>query len=64
MTRNESNADRMIRVALGLILAIAGVAAGGAFAVIGLVLGAILLITGTVGFCPIYRVLGITTNRA
>lgn len=59
---NESNIDRIIRVILGALLAVGGLAAGGVLAVIGVVVGAILLFTAVVGWCPIYRVLGISTN--
>jgi hypothetical protein len=63
MTVNESGIDRVIRgvVALG--------AAGGAFAVgitsgLGIALAVVAVIAGVtaaIGFCPLYRIFGIST---
>ncbi len=66
MNTNQSTLDRGIR------LAIAAAATGGAFSVgastvLGLILlalAAIMLSTAAVGFCPLYRMLGITTARS
>ncbi len=65
MTKNESSVDRIIR----LVIAIA--AFGGAFAIglgsalgwVLVVVGAIMLVTAAVGFCPLYRVFGISTCK-
>lgn len=61
MRKNEGAVDRLLRVALGLVL-------------IALVytgpqtrwgwLGLIPLVTGLVGYCPLYAVLGFSTNRS
>lgn len=62
---NESVLDRGIRVAIGVAMLIIGfgVVGGTAGTVIGIA-SVIPLLTGTVGFCPIYRVLGIRTNNS
>ena len=63
---NESTTDRIIRVVAGLILlalSLFGVVTGG-FGTVLIVIGAILLITGVVGFCPLYALLRIRTNHA
>lgn len=58
MTRNEGTADRVIRVVLGLgLLSLIVVGPHTWFGLIGLV----PLVTGLVGFCPLYRVLGVRT---
>jgi hypothetical protein len=58
MQRNESTIDRSIRVLLGVaVLALTFV---GPHTLWGL-LGLIPLVTGVVGFCPLYRVLRIST---
>lgn len=66
MKANESSIDRVIRVIFGialLVLYFAGVVTGG-LGVVLVVVGAIALITGLVGFCPLYSLLKIHTNKA
>lgn len=63
MSTNESTLDRTIRVVLG-VAALIGAVVVGIASVPGValaVVGAILTLTGAVGFCPLYRVLGIST---
>lgn len=63
MHRNVGNADRIVRIvlaALALVWALSlGATTAGGLAV--LAVGAILLVTALVGFCPLYRILGIST---
>lgn len=63
MTTNEGTVDRIIRAVLGVAALIGAVAVGiGTVAgIVMLVLGGILVVTAAVGFCPLYRVLGIST---
>lgn len=63
-SRNEGTIDRVIRVIVGIALLIVafGVASGVWAAVAGVV-GAIALVTGVVGFCPLYRLLHVDTSR-
>ena len=63
---NESTPDRIIRVVLGvalLALAVAGIV-GGPVAILAWVVGAIALVTGIVGFCPLYAILRVSTKPA
>ena len=61
MVRNEGSLDRVIRVALGLaLLSLTVIGPKSLFGLLGLV----PLLTGAVGFCPIYRVLGLRTCPA
>ena len=63
MTLNESSTDRILRALAGLVLVgltLFGVTAG-VFGWILVALGAILLVTSALGFCPIYAALGIRT---
>lgn len=63
MRANVGGLDRVLRIALGIaILAMAPVLQGDArwFALIGFV----PLVTGLVGWCPIYPLLGLSTCRA
>jgi hypothetical protein len=66
MKTNESGVDRIIRVVLGialLALSFGGVVSGG-WGIVLLIVGAIALLTGVVGFCPLYAVLKFRTNKA
>jgi hypothetical protein len=58
---NEGTVDRVIRVVVGIgILSLTLVGPRTPWGLVGLV----PLATGAVGFCPIYRLLGLRTNRA
>jgi len=58
MKRNVGGVDRMGRIALGVIVtSLAFVGPQSPWAYIGLV----PLITGLVGFCPLYPILGFST---
>lgn len=58
MLTNESSFDRTLRVLLGVVvLSLTVVGPKSAWGLVGLV----PLLTGLVGFCPLYRLLGINT---
>ena len=65
MTTNESSVDRIIRLVIGVVALIAAFAVGlGSIGGIVLaVVGAVMLVTAAVGFCPLYRVFGISTCK-
>jgi hypothetical protein len=63
---NESLIDRIVRVGLGVglaVLLLAGVVAA-PLLYVAWVVAAIALVTGIVGFCPLYALLRISTKRA
>lgn len=63
---NESTIDRIIRGIAGIILlalALTSVVTG-ALSTVLIVLGAVLLLTGLVGFCPLYALLKISAYHA
>ena len=60
MSRNESIIDRSIRVVVGLAL-LSLLVVFGPSAWVGW-FGIIPLVTGLVGFCPLYKVLGFRTT--
>jgi len=66
MTKNVSNTDRMIRVILGLALLALGWTGvvSGTVGMIFKYLGFIPLITGIIGWCPLYALFKFRTNRA
>ena len=61
--KNEGTVDRAIRVVLGLVLlALAWIALGASpFGIVVGIVGLVLLVTGFVGFCPAYRLIGVRT---
>ena len=65
MTTNESNADRIIRAIIGVVALVAAFAVGisSVFGIILAVVGVVMLLTAAIGFCPIYRVFGMSTRK-
>lgn len=66
MKINESNVDRVIRVVAGVIMLVlgwGGIISGGVGEVFKW-LGFLPLITGLVGFCPLYALLRFRTNKS
>ena len=66
MEINEGTADRVIRVILGFILIYIGaiqMGLSGVLAYIVVLVGIILLITGIIGHCGLYTVIGINTLK-
>ncbi len=66
---NVGSADRLARIILGAIfvaLPLLGILAT-ASSTLGMVLmiaGAVLIVTGFVSFCPLYRIIGASTRSA
>jgi len=62
---NEGNTDRVIRVIAGIaLLALGwGGVVSGTLGTVFKVLGFVPLLTGLAGWCPVYRLLGISTCR-
>ena len=58
MTMNEGSLDRTIRIVVGL--ALLSLTVVGPATPLGLV-GLVPLLTGIIGFCPVYRIFGIRT---
>lgn len=63
MRINESATDRVLRVIVGAVLLAAWVFGwwSGTWAVVLGIVGIVLLATGAIGFCAIYRLFGIST---
>ncbi|OPZ63446.1 MAG: hypothetical protein BWY84_00955 [Candidatus Aerophobetes bacterium ADurb.Bin490] len=58
---NEGKADRIVRVVLGAGLIAGGFLTTGTVAIVLWAVGGISLITGAIGFCGLYALLGINT---
>ena len=62
MTMNEGGIDRAVRVIVGLgLLAAAYFYLDGTWAWVAGIVGAVALVTGAVGICPAYSILGLNT---
>ncbi len=65
MNKNMSNADRAIRLAVVVVIAIlyyTGVVSGTLAIILGVVAVAFVL-TSLIGWCPLYRIVGLSTRR-
>jgi hypothetical protein len=58
--KNAGTLDRSIRIALGIALLTLALVAGSPLGYIGV----IPLLTGVVGYCPVYRLFGLSTCPA
>ncbi len=62
--KNESSLDRVIRVVLALVFFVFGFYVFiGTLSVVAYALAIIMLVTAVTGFCALYRVFGINTNK-
>ena len=73
MTINEGTWDRVIRIVIGLTLGFVAWSAwpaessflsgAGVVSFVSLVIGIVAFVTGVIGWCALYQVLGISTNK-
>lgn len=66
MVKNEGTADRLVRMlvlapALVLVAVLLGIGTVGG--VIAMLLAVVMLITGAVGFCPLYALVHVRTDH-
>ena len=66
MKPNENSKDRAARVILGIAALVAaslwlGLMDGAVIGIVAAIVGVVLIGTGVVGFCPGYRILGVST---
>lgn len=65
MTKNVGTVDRIVRIVLALAIAIlifTGVLSGTLAIILG-VLAAVFLLTGIIGFCPLYTLFKLSTAK-
>jgi hypothetical protein len=62
MSKNVGPADRIIRLILGVLFAGVAFTAAGVWAWAAGIVAVIALVTGAIGFCPLYALLRINTN--
>ena len=66
-TSNESGFDRILRLSIAasmFYLAFMAGAEPGIGTTVAATIGSIALLTGLVGFCPLYRMLGFSTSSS
>lgn len=61
--KNVGKPDRVVRVVVGLALFYGAYSSGGAASIVLVIAGLIALITGLVGWCGMYSLLGINTCK-
>ena len=59
MKKNMGTTDKTVRIIIGLFLIVWGIFNSKLWIIIGL----IPLITGLINYCPLYTLLGISTNK-
>lgn len=70
MTTNMGTFDRMLRLIVGLALIVLplvnmpAIWSSGLLAYGSVFVGLVMAVTSVVGFCPLYRVIGISTTKA
>ena len=62
MEINEGKLDKIIRIVLGLIFVACLFFIDGGLKILLGVVGVVLVVTGAIGFCGIYKLLGINTK--
>jgi hypothetical protein len=65
MKKNVGSIDKVIRILIALVIVILAFAnvITGVLAIVLLVLAGILVLTSLISFCPIWRVLGISSAK-
>lgn len=64
MSKNVGSIDRIVRVVFGLVLAgLFFYQPDAGYRWVALIVGLVLIGTAGMSFCPIYRILGISTNK-
>ena len=62
--KNESSLDRIVRVVLAIVFFVLGAYVfSGVLATIAYVLSLVMLFTAATGFCLLYKVFGINTDK-
>jgi len=65
MIRNEASADRVIRAVVAVAALVGALLVGltSVFGIILVVVALVMAVTAAVGFCPLYRVFGMSTCK-
>ncbi|HLO59800.1 MAG TPA: DUF2892 domain-containing protein [Bacteroidales bacterium] len=65
MKKNVGSIDKVVRIILAAVLVglLFAKVVTGTLAIVAVIVGAILLLTSAVSFCPLYSVLGLTSRK-
>jgi TRAP-type uncharacterized transport system fused permease subunit len=66
MVQNVGSIDKVIRLVLGVCLgawSVFGMGLGSTVSYIALAVGIVLIATALMNFCPLFRILGISTRK-
>lgn len=66
LARNVGSIDKIIRLVVGALLtvwAFLGAGLGSVIGLVALVVGVVLIATGVINFCPLFKILGISSFR-
>ncbi len=66
MKKNMGSADKIIRILIAVVFAVlyfTGTVTG-TLGIVLLVLGGIFLVTSFINFCPLYRIVGVSTKKS
>lgn len=66
LVKNVGSVDKIIRLVVGALLALWGLLGAGlasTFGVLALIVGVVLIATGFMNFCPLFKILGISSIR-
>lgn len=67
LSRNVGSIDKTIRLIAGIALVAWGILGAGLSATIGIaavVVGVVLVATGLFSFCPLFKIIGVSSHRA
>ncbi len=65
MKKNMSGVDKVVRILAAVVVLVLYFTSviSGTLAIILLILAGILVLTSVIGFCPLYRLIGLSTRK-
>lgn len=63
MGTNVGTPDRIVRLVVAVLAVIGALNTAGALSIVLWIVAAIMALTALVGFCPLYRLLGVNTCK-
>lgn len=66
MVKNVGSPDKIARYVIAVVAVIVAlmVGAGSVLGIILFVVAAVMVVTALLGFCPIWRIIGVNTNKS
>lgn len=61
MGKNVGNPDRIVRLVIAVLAVVGALNTAGALSIVLWLVAAIMAVTAVVGFCPLYRLFGMST---